>query len=682
LRNRIFLLLLLVFTTLATSGELKDGILYSDGKPFFPLAMWEFDEMTGEVVARYGFNTSFGLIKNDERGRAFMEDRKQNGLQVALYLPSREEPTDPEIVKGVANLSEYGNILVFNAGDDLYEHQQKSLASNVSTLRKYAPGIPIAADFWVKDPELVKEFNRYVDINMQYDYPILDRSFDQFREFFAEQFKRHGNNKPIWTYIQAFMWSKDAVRTGYGFIDNCAPWPEPEQVRLMAYIGLNAGLRGIIYFAGRSITWQPEIGAEVALTNHEFNLFNETLAAGKRTFHLESNTPDLDAVAFEYQDHTLISACLTKDFYHKWVDEGIVEKVTIKVPWTRDGTPDAKLVEYPKTVKCDVSKSETPGFVQVTIPKLELAGMILLSNQQNDFKRLKKQMAERIPKLAPLAAIGAAALARKANWSLWQNSYFYHSDQNQPIQRSAENITRSSLALAEGNNHEAITSWRESNRYCRIGMTEMMEYALSVKDEVPPEKQKFLETPHTLFNIPQLLYFKFNEKLENGIYARNYEIIGPFKLGANPDDPLGTIPDFFEIAQAPERDDQSQFETLDGTQGWRTISAPMDAILNLHNHFQHKDDVSAYARYNVVAPEDMDVEMVFASNDGCRLWINKELVHSRHAGHTLWRYIGRTIAHLKKGKNSILFKVENIGGNWRLRSVFIDPEKKLKLQVY
>ncbi len=103
----------------------------------------------------------------------------------------------------------------------------------------------------------------------------------------------------------------------------------------------------------------------------------------------------------------------------------------------------------------------------------------------------------------------------------------------------------------------------------------------------------------------------------------------------------------------------------------------MDAILNLHNHFQHKDDVAAYARYNVIAPENMDVEMVFASNDGCRLWINNELVHSRHAGHTLWRYTGKVTANLKQGKNTILFKVENIGGNWRLRSAFIDPEKKL-----
>ena len=680
--NRFILILLLACTTFVTAGELKDGILYADGKPFFPLAMWEFEEMTAKVVASYGFNTSFGLIQNDARGRAFMQDRKEYGLQVALYMPARKEPTDPDIVKGVAQLAEYGNILIFNAGDDLYEHQQQSLASNVSILRKYAPGIPIAADFWVKEPKLVKEFNRYVDINMQYDYPLLDRSFDQFRDFFAEQFARHGNNKPIWTYIQAFMWSKDAVRTGYGFIDNCAPWPEPEQVRLMAYTGLNAGLRGIIFFAGRSITWQPEIGAEVALTCHEFNLFNETLAAGKRTTHLQSNIPDLDAASFHYQDHTLVSACLTKDFYHKWVDEGVLENVTIKVPWTQKILPNAKLVDFPSTVSCTVSKSNTPGFVTLTIPRLELAGFILLSHEKAPFKKLEKQIAERLPQLAPLASIGAAAQARKANWSLWQNSYFYHSDQNQPIQRSAENITRISQALVEGNYHEAVKCWRESNRYCRIGMNEMMQYAISIKNDVPPEKQKFIETPHTLFNIPQLMYFKFNEKLEHGVYARNYEIAGPFRLGVNPDDPLGTIPEFFETAYAPEQDTLSHFETLDGPQGWRTVSSPMDAILNLHNHFQHKDDVVAYARYNVIAPEDMDLEMVFASNDGCRLWINKNLVHSRHAGHTLWRYTGQVTAHLHKGKNTILFKVENIGGNWRLRSTFIDPEKKLKLQVY
>ena len=659
-----------------------DGILFADGKPFFPLAMWEFEEMTAKDVARYGFNTSFGLIKNDAHGRAFMEDRKQQGIQVALYMPAKEEPTEPEIVEDIAKLAEYGNLLIFNAGDDLYKHQQQALSSNVSILRKYAPGIPIAADFWVKEPELVKEFNRYVDINMQYDYPILDRSFDQFRDFFAEQFSRHGNEKPIWTYIQAFMWSKDAVRTGYGFIDNCAPWPEPEQVRLMAYIGLNAGLRGIIFFAGRSITWQPEIGAEVALTCHEFGLFNETLAAGKRTFHLESNHPKLDAVTFDYQNHTLVSACLTKDFYHKWVDEGVEENITIKVPWTRKNLPIAKLVDFPKTVTCAVSKSETPGFVTLTIPRLELAGFILLSDQEDLFQQLEKGIAERVVKLAPLASIGAAAQARKTNWSIWQNSYFHHSDNNQPIQRSAENIVRSSLALTEGNYSETVKSWRESNRYCRIGMNAMMEYALSLKDQVPPEKQKFLETPHTLFNIPQLMYFKYNEKLEHGVYARNYEIAGPFRLGVNPDDPLGTIPDFFETEHLAEQDTKSPFETLDGIQGWRTVSSPMDAILNLHNHFQHKDDVTAYARYNVSAPENMDVEMVFASNDGCRLWINNELVHSRHAGHTLWRYTGKVTAHLKQGKNTILFKVENIGGNWRLRSAFIDPEKKLKLQVY
>lgn len=58
----------------------------------------------------------------------------------------------------------------------------------------------------------------------------------------------------------------------------------------------------------------------------------EYLAAGTPTYHLKSSDPNIDASAISYQGSVVLSAALFKPTYHRWVDEGIVEDVTIDCP--------------------------------------------------------------------------------------------------------------------------------------------------------------------------------------------------------------------------------------------------------------------------------------------------------------------------------------------------------------
>ena len=86
----------------------------------------------------------------------------------------------------------------------------------------------------------------------------------------------------------------------------------------------------------------------------------------------------------------------------------------------------------------------------------------------------------------------------------------------------------------------------------------------------------------------------------------------------------------------------------------------------------------AYAWTNLRAPEAMSLVLEIEHNDGCRVWLNGELVHDLPGDRDLMLRIDErslVMSHafelsLRKGDNSLLVKSETRGGQW---TVYIQP---------
>ena len=324
MKSVLTLLVSLLLTGLATAGELRNGILYVDGQPFFPLGSWGSGHIEPEQVARMGMNTAFrGLGRSREsidQAREFARRCAPYGIQLLPYLSyggrgsNSSSAWTNEQVALAATLAEEPNLLAWYIGDDIYLPHLEGLARVSAELRRLHPGIPTVADYWIKpSEELGTPFEEHVDISCQYDYPVPEKPLAEFRQFFVQQREWYGD--PAWTWIQSFMWSRTGQLYNLGD-EGPAVLPEPEQVRVMSYAGLNGGLRGLMFFAQREIDLVPGMAAEIALICREVGLLKNHLAAGERTFDLPTSDSCLSAAAFTYGGSTVISTALLRPHYH------------------------------------------------------------------------------------------------------------------------------------------------------------------------------------------------------------------------------------------------------------------------------------------------------------------------------------------------------------------------------
>ncbi len=113
---------------------------------------------------------------------------------------------------------------------------------------------------------------------------------------------------------------------------------------------------------------------------------------------------------------------------------------------------------------------------------------------------------------------------------------------------------------------------------------------------------------------------------------------------------------------------------------WKQVNAA-DGVLNLLPHFRPNTNVVAYALTIIESPKDMTTDLLIGSDDGVKVWLNGELVHSNHAHRGLSIDQDRVQVKLKQGTNLLLVKVENGGGDWAVAVRVRDPDGVLKFSL-
>lgn len=89
-----------------------------------------------------------------------------------------------------------------------------------------------------------------------------------------------------------------------------------------------------------------------------------------------------------------------------------------------------------------------------------------------------------------------------------------------------------------------------------------------------------------------------------------------------------------------------------------------DYIVDFTKVFGEKDYVIVYALAEIDSSEDKDVLLGIGSDDGVKMWVNGRLVHENWVGRSVSKDNDIVTIKLKKGKNQILIKVQNMQGAW------------------
>ena len=112
--------------------------------------------------------------------------------------------------------------------------------------------------------------------------------------------------------------------------------------------------------------------------------------------------------------------------------------------------------------------------------------------------------------------------------------------------------------------------------------------------------------------------------------------------------------------------------------GWRTVQAGPAGYVRLDQLVQPNEQVLVYGLVYVQSPDDRQATVLLGSDDGIRVWVNDELLHTNPAYRPAEPDQDRFSANLKKGWNKVLIKVLQGAGGWGYYFRFSDPKGELR----
>jgi HEAT repeat protein len=98
---------------------------------------------------------------------------------------------------------------------------------------------------------------------------------------------------------------------------------------------------------------------------------------------------------------------------------------------------------------------------------------------------------------------------------------------------------------------------------------------------------------------------------------------------------------------------------------WRQVqSTSLEGVIDLEQLFRRAQETCAYAYAEVESASERDVLLKIGSDDGVVVWLNGERVHANNATRPLIIDQDTAAARLQAGKNRILVKILQGGGQW------------------
>ena len=165
-------------------------------------------------------------------------------------------------------------------------------------------------------------------------------------------------------------------------------------------------------------------------------------------------------------------------------------------------------------------------------------------------------------------------------------------------------------------------------------------------------------------------------KLTTGEWLQNWYLAGPFQLEEGTDEYkhlCGFDTDFLVKMggeTSPSVKDGQVIKFDEGSVRWKYYKSP-ESVINLDEQVSKKSYVFAYAYTEI----ESDIEGVFilslGSNDGGSLWFNGEQVWDNPTARGFTADDDLIPVAVKKGKNTILLKVEERGNSWAFGARFL-----------
>jgi hypothetical protein len=146
-----------------------------------------------------------------------------------------------------------------------------------------------------------------------------------------------------------------------------------------------------------------------------------------------------------------------------------------------------------------------------------------------------------------------------------------------------------------------------------------------------------------------------------------WDVIGPFP--GRPSKGLDT-------AYGPERSAEPKRQYMHGANilQWRPVSACAGDYIDLASVVAQEEFVVAYASTVFESPIEQNATLLIGSDDGCKIWLNDELVSEVRMNRRYRPAEDRIPVTLRKGANRLLIKIEQATEAWGFSCDVVDAE--------
>ena len=154
-------------------------------------------------------------------------------------------------------------------------------------------------------------------------------------------------------------------------------------------------------------------------------------------------------------------------------------------------------------------------------------------------------------------------------------------------------------------------------------------------------------------------------------FITEWNLIGPF------DAPDMT---FLQVEYPPEIevDTQKKYVGKDSIEvSWEGFQAGPSGYIRLEDFLTPNERSIAYGLVYVFSPDNRAAQILLGSDDGVRVWLNDDLVHTNPAYRGAYPDQDKVDVRLKKGWNKVLVKILQGGGGWGYYFRFVDPDGEL-----
>ncbi|MHC4483108.1 MAG: HEAT repeat domain-containing protein, partial [Planctomycetota bacterium] len=137
-------------------------------------------------------------------------------------------------------------------------------------------------------------------------------------------------------------------------------------------------------------------------------------------------------------------------------------------------------------------------------------------------------------------------------------------------------------------------------------------------------------------------------------YITNWQVSGPYTKENK------SALDLFDVVFAPEQGAGKGAK-------WQVMPAGTDKdkpwLMELDKAIGGSDRV-AYLRTRIWSPKNQKARLEVGSNDGIKVWLNSQVVHSNNVARTIARDEDRVEVSLREGLNELMMKITQSGGTW------------------